>query len=48
MDVVLAASARCFFSKTLDGIGVLADARYRELPDELLEVLVVGKPIAEA
>lgn len=46
MDVVLAASARCFFSKTLDGIGVLADARYRDLPDELLEVLVVGKPIA--
>jgi alkylhydroperoxidase family enzyme len=48
MDVVLAASARCFFSKTLDAMGVLADAQYRELPDELLEVLVVGKPIADA
>jgi alkylhydroperoxidase family enzyme len=47
-DVVLAASARCFFSKALDGLGVQADARYRELPDELLDVLVVGKPIAEA
>jgi len=47
MDVVLAASARCFFSKTLDGVGALADARFRELPEELLEVLVVGKPIAE-
>ncbi|MDX6512772.1 MAG: hypothetical protein QOE36_2276, partial [Gaiellaceae bacterium] len=30
MDVVLAAAARCFFSKTLDGIGVLPDASYRE------------------
>ena len=48
MDVVLAASARCFFSKTLDGAGFLADARFRELPEELLEVLVVGKPIAES
>jgi alkylhydroperoxidase family enzyme len=47
MDVVLAASARCFFSKALDGACILADARYRELPEELLEVLVVGKPIAE-
>jgi alkylhydroperoxidase family enzyme len=47
MDVVLAASARCFFSKTLDGVGALADARFRELPAELLDVLVVGRPIAE-
>ena len=48
MDVVLAASARCFFSKALDGAGVLADEHYRDLPEELLEVLVVGKPIAGA
>ena len=27
-DVILAASARCFFSKTLDGLGVLADASF--------------------
>jgi alkylhydroperoxidase family enzyme len=46
MDVVLAAAARCFFSKTLDAIGVLPDASYRELEPELLEVLVVGRPIA--
>jgi uncharacterized peroxidase-related enzyme len=46
MDVILAASARCFFSKTLDGLGVLPDAEYSELPDELLAVLVVGRPIA--
>jgi uncharacterized peroxidase-related enzyme len=47
MDVVLAAAARCFFSKTLDGIGVRADASYRSLEPELLDVLVVGRPIAE-
>lgn len=48
MDVVLAAAARCFFSKTLDGMGVLPDASYRELEPELREVLVVGRPIADA
>ena len=48
MDVVLAAAARCFFSKTLDALGVCADASYRELAPELLEVLVVGRPIADA
>ena len=47
MDVVLAAAARCFFSKTLDALGVLPDASYADDfgPDEL-EVLVVGRPIA--
>jgi alkylhydroperoxidase family enzyme len=47
MDVVLAAAARCFFSKTLDALGVLPDASLAELEPELLEVLVVGRPIAE-
>ena len=46
MDVVLAAAARCFFSKTLDALGVLPDASYSELEPELREVLVVGLPIA--
>ena len=46
MDVVLAAAARCFFSKTLDALGVLPDASYRELAPELREALVVGRPIA--
>jgi alkylhydroperoxidase family enzyme len=45
MDVVLAAAARCFFSKTLDALGVQADASYSEVEPELLEVLVVGRPI---
>jgi alkylhydroperoxidase family enzyme len=48
MDVVLAAAARCFFSKTLDAIGVLPDASLAGLEPDLLEVLVVGRPIAEA
>ena len=47
MDVVLAASARCFFSKALDALGVLPDASYAELDPGLREALVVGRPIAE-
>jgi alkylhydroperoxidase family enzyme len=47
MDVALAAAARCFFSKTLDAIGVQPDAKYRELEPQLREALVVGRPIAD-
>jgi alkylhydroperoxidase family enzyme len=47
MDVVLAATIRCFFSKTLDALGVLPDAEFRELDPALLDVLVVGRPIAD-
>jgi alkylhydroperoxidase family enzyme len=46
--VVLAAAARCFFSKTLDALDIRADASYRELDPALLEVLVVGRPISAA
>jgi alkylhydroperoxidase family enzyme len=46
MDVILAAAARCFFSKTLDALGVLPDASYRDLDPDLRAVLVVGRPIA--
>jgi alkylhydroperoxidase family enzyme len=46
MDVALAAAARCFFSKTLDAMGVLPDASFRELEPALREALVVGLPIA--
>jgi uncharacterized peroxidase-related enzyme len=45
-DVVTAASARCFFSKTLDALGVQPDARFGDLqPAELREQLTVGRPI---
>jgi uncharacterized peroxidase-related enzyme len=45
-DVVLTAAARCFFSKTLDGLGVQADAKYAELEPGLRHTLAVGRPIA--
>jgi alkylhydroperoxidase family enzyme len=48
MDVALAAAGRCFFSKTLDALNVRPDASYGELEPELLEALVVGRPIAHA
>ena len=46
-DVVLAAAARCFFSKTLDALGIAPDASYRDMAPELQEALVVGRAIAE-
>jgi uncharacterized peroxidase-related enzyme len=46
VDVVLAAALRCFFSKTLDGLGVQADARYSGLELGLRDALTVGRPIA--
>jgi len=46
MDVVLAAAARCFFSKTLDALCVQADAQFQELAGELQAAFVVGRPIA--
>ena len=47
-DVILAAAVRCFFSKTLDALGVRPDASYREMEPQLREALVVGRPIADA
>lgn len=46
VDVVLAASARCFFSKALDGLGVEPDAKYSTLEPTLRDALTVGRPIA--
>jgi alkylhydroperoxidase family enzyme len=48
MDVVLAAAARNFFSKTLDALDVRPDASFREMEPRLRETLVVGRPIADA
>jgi uncharacterized peroxidase-related enzyme len=47
-DVILAAAARCFFSKAVDAAGVEPDAQYGELQPELRDALVVGRPIAAA
>ena len=47
-DVVLAAAIRCFYSKTLDALGVEPDAAFQELPAPLREALTVGRPIEAA
>jgi alkylhydroperoxidase family enzyme len=48
LEVILAASARCFLSKTIDALGAQPHAGYAELPGEVRAALVVGRPIAEA
>jgi uncharacterized peroxidase-related enzyme len=48
LDVILAASVRCFFSKVLDATGSLADSTFRSLDPALRDALTVGRPIAEA
>ena len=47
-DVVLAATLRCFFSKTLDALGVQPDAEYAQLDPAFREALTVGRPIESA
>jgi uncharacterized peroxidase-related enzyme len=47
VDVALAAAARCFFSKTLDALGVEADAKYADLDPGLRDALTVGRAIAQ-
>ena len=44
LDVVLACTARSFFSKTLDALGVIPDEAYREYKPDLLKVLALGRP----
>ena len=44
----LAAGARCFFSKTLDALGVRPDADYNDMEPGLRQALVVGRPIADS
>jgi uncharacterized peroxidase-related enzyme len=48
LDIVLAAAARAFFSKTLDALGVAPDSRYAELDSAVREALTVGRAIADA
>jgi uncharacterized peroxidase-related enzyme len=44
-DVVVAAAARCFFSKTLDALGAEPDAVYATLEPSLRDALTVGRPM---
>jgi uncharacterized peroxidase-related enzyme len=45
-NIILAAAARCFFSKVLDATGTLPDAALRDMPDPLRSALTVGRDIA--
>lgn len=47
LDIVLAAAARAFFSKTLDALGAEPDSAYSTLDPSLRDQLTVGRPIAE-
>ena len=48
LGVVLAATIRCFFSKTLDALGVQPDAGFAQLDPAFREALTVGRPIETA
>jgi uncharacterized peroxidase-related enzyme len=49
VDIVLAASARGFFTKVLDGLGVQADFQLGETFDpDVRSQVTVGRPIADA
>lgn len=45
LDVILASTARNFFSKTLEAAGAVPDSVYAELEPELLQALSLGQPI---
>jgi uncharacterized peroxidase-related enzyme len=44
LDVVLACTARNFFSKTLDALNARPDEVYMEFEPELLKLLATGRP----
>jgi len=48
LNVVVAAAARCFFTKVVDGVGAQPDAKYAALDPGLRDALVLGRPIAQA
>jgi alkylhydroperoxidase family enzyme len=44
LNVVVACTARNFFSKTLDAVGAVPDEKYLELGPELVKALAIGRP----
>lgn len=44
LDVILAAAARNFFSKTLDALDAKPDEAYMELEPDLVKALALGRP----
>jgi uncharacterized peroxidase-related enzyme len=47
LNVVIAAAARCFLTKVVDGVGAQPDPRYAAMEPALRDALVVGRPIAQ-
>ncbi|HSE65439.1 MAG TPA: peroxidase-related enzyme, partial [Gemmatimonadales bacterium] len=47
-DIAAAASARCFFAKLLDALGVEADASFNKLAPVFRDAAIVGRPMAQA
>jgi uncharacterized peroxidase-related enzyme len=47
-DVVATAAGRAFFTKLLDGLGVLGDAPFGTMAAEFVEALTVGRPLDAA
>jgi uncharacterized peroxidase-related enzyme len=47
LDVILACTARNFFSKTLDALGAIPDEVYLEVEPELLKLLALGRAFPE-
>ena len=45
-DITTTATARCFFSKTLDALGAEPDEVYLTLEKELRQTLTIGRPIS--
>ena len=45
-DITATATARCFFSKTLDALGAEPDAVYLNLDESLRQTLTIGRPIS--
>ncbi len=44
LDVILACTARNFFSKTLDTLASAPDEIYKDLEFELVQALTIGRP----
>lgn len=44
LDVILASTARSFFSKTLDAVNAKPDEAYLELEPELIQLFTIGRP----
>jgi uncharacterized peroxidase-related enzyme len=47
LNVVIAAAARCFLTKVVDGVGAQPDPKYAAMEPALRDALVVGRPIAQ-